>query len=189
MKNSSAAAIVLLLFAFGLVAYFTFQDEPAPNTIETQELEASVAVQPSEPTVHEMILDGAKEYGPKAISAVKDHRQKQDSIRSVNREELYGIQIGLAKSNEKDAFDAYKALSGKSESIKIFKKSKSEYLIVKFDGSSKEEIEDSINDLTTTLNEKNLKVFDLMNLCGKRKKIKVESDKINKESVPCLICD
>lgn len=193
MKNNSFFILfIVVVVAIGVL--LVFQEESPPNVIHTQELPTSSSVgsgKSKDPL--DNLIEKTFEKGPDLIAGtvewLEERKEKKDSLRVASRDKIYSIQIGLPKSNEKDALSAYKLVSARLGSVKIFKRSKTEYFIVKQDGSSKTDLESVASELAVSLREKNVRVIDLMTFCGKKEILKEETQKISKERVPCLICD
>lgn len=145
----------------------------------------------SEKTKEELILDGAKLVINTAMDVIEKQRLK-DSINAANREKMFAYQIGL-QYREQDAFDAYNKLvdSGISN-LYIFKISRKEYCIVKFEAKEKEALDHDKEEFTNSLGEngsEGVSIINLMDFCSKKetvvKQLKMEKGK----EIKCLVCD
>lgn len=116
-----------------------------------------------------------------------------DSIRVANREQMYAYQIGLPIRHKDEVFEAYGKLEN-TESVYVLEKSRKEFYIIKYEGKTKEELTDGLEDYRRSVPAAlsgGAKVINVMSLCSKRDKLMVgESLKKRKEKneIPCLIC-
>src|SRR6218665_2404411 len=67
-----------------------------------------------------------------ARNDILDTKRRRDSTRLARREKMFAYQLGLSFRNKQLAIEAYKRLSD-AEGVRVLKKSKKEYLLIKFD--------------------------------------------------------
>lgn len=145
----------------------------------------------------ELILEAAPELieeSKELVNAVKENKQRKDSIREANREKLWVYQVGLPVSREDDLWDVFRSIKSKTN-VYAFKESRRRYILVK-DGGFRTETEASealeAFQAETGLQDVRVKVIDLLSLCPRKGKL-VQSDKITarkeKTSIPCFTCD
>jgi hypothetical protein len=135
-------------------------------------------------------IGAAVDLGKFVFSTIKIN----DSIKMANREKMFAYQIGLPMSDKSQVFEEYKKIHD-STGLFVMKVSRRDYYIVKYDGRSKEELEDNLDNFNALLSidiSGNAKVINLMSLCSKREKLmRGENLTKRKETIelPCLICD
>lgn len=141
-----------------------------------------------------------EEIAKEAIGAAVDitkflitNLKKNDSIRMANREKMFGYQIGFKIKHADDVLDLYEKIPDKA-GVFIIKAGRKHYYLVKYEGKSKEELVDQLDDYNSTipLDLGRAGVINLNTLCSRREKLTRDEDlNSHKEgaSIPCLICD
>lgn len=122
-------------------------------------------------------VEAGKEVYDIASEAIADKKYR-DSTYLANREKLWAFQIGTIKK-EDAAWDLYGKVKH-IEGICFFKVSRREYLVIKYNGSFKEEdMEQTLNSFAESIDSLGEKVqkIDLMSYCSKKEKV-VEQKKI-----------
>lgn len=183
---------IYILFAFavisipGLLGVATSEvSKPQTPTITST---TNIAAPKSK---EEVYLDAGKtvlDVGGKVIEA----KQKKDSTKRANRDEMWVEQIGTAK--DEDAIVAeYKKLQGIPH-IFVFKQSRKSYLLITSNGHTEEESKASLPALREKLNgiESIVKSVDLISLCPLRKSVTEDKKFYNKKehtAIHCFVCD
>lgn len=120
-------------------------------------------------------------------------KRRKDSIKLSQREKMFVYQLGIPFKNTKQLLEAYENFSDK-EGVCVFKKSHKEYLLIKYQSKSEEDLDKELDDYRSdyaagVIGE--IKKIDLVRECGKRKspsiKGKLKSRKKNIK-LDCLIC-
>lgn len=122
-------------------------------------------------------VEAGKEVYDIANEYIKE-KKHNDSLYLASREKLWAFQIGTAKKEEAawDLYGRVKHIDG----ICFFKVSRREYMVIKYDGSFKEDfIDEALNSLTESIDSLGEKVqkIDLMSYCSKKEKV-VEQKKL-----------
>lgn len=141
-------------------------------------------------------IDEYVENGIKVDSLVESKIEKKhlkDSIKRANRKQIWVYQIGTPKKYDSELIGALKLLDTISN-ICVFKKSRKSYYIIKDDGCSKKELENSLDSVKSMLAgiTKRVDIINLDSFCNKKEKIKEIkkiTDKKNKIEIPCFECD
>ncbi len=117
-----------------------------------------------------------------------------DSIRIANREQMYAYQIGLPIKDKDEVFEEYAKLDN-TEAVYVLKKSRKEFYLLKYEGKTKEELNQGLEDYKNSISPDlsgSAKVINVMSLCSKREKLMVGdplTKRKEKEEIPCLICN
>jgi|JI10StandDraft_1071094.scaffolds.fasta_scaffold10559_9 hypothetical protein len=113
-----------------------------------------------------------------------------DSIKTANREQMYGYRIGFPISSEEQVFEVYNKLTDRKD-IYVLKESKKDYHLIKYEGKSKQELENAKEEFEKLIGQ-DASVINIMSLCSKNKKL-MRGDNLAKRKedveIPCLICD
>ncbi len=141
-----------------------------------------------------------EEIAKEAIGAAVDitkflitNLKKNDSIRVANREKMFGYQIGFKIKHANDVLAMYEKIPDKT-GVFIIKASRKHYYLVKYEGKSREELVDKLDDYNNTipLELGRAGVINLNTLCSRREKLTRDEDLDSRQegvSIPCLICD
>jgi hypothetical protein len=139
------------------------------------------------------IIEDAKEL-IEAGHELLEEKRKNDSIKLLQRERTFAYQLGLPFKKEKLLFEVYKKLSD-TKAVYAFKIDRNEYVLIKYEGKSEEELDDELEAYKTLYGAEvigNIKKIDLVKECGKRKmpiltgKIRVRRDTTE---INCLTCE
>ncbi|MCC6372972.1 MAG: hypothetical protein IT236_18360 [Bacteroidia bacterium] len=171
------------------------EDSPKEDTsitVDTTNYETSLADSTSKSRVQEIIADGMAIIDAK--NELLERKRKNDSIRLSRREKMFAYQLGLPLKNEKLLMEAFEKLSDPT-SVYALKKSNTEYLLVKFEDKSEEDLDTELDAYKAEHADEvigSIKKIDLVRECGK-KKMPVLAGKIKKRKndtqIDCLICD
>ncbi len=138
----------------------------------------------------EVITDAALSVVDEAVTA----KRQSDSIKLLNKKSVWVYKIGLPKSSEEELWNMYDRVHGLGN-IYAFRLSRKDYILIKNDFYSQQQVADSIARFNTLLNEigvsETAQPFDLMSDC-KLKETVVQSDNIKvkrKQEIPCFVCD
>lgn len=179
--------LMVILFAFPnvLVSFFPAEDDGQAKVVN----EYSEA----EKTETEVYIDA----GLEVIEIVGDgfeQKQINDSIKRVNKEQVWVYQIGLAKNNVDEVWSTYEIANKITSNVTVFKKSRKSYFVVKNDGLGKNELLDGLDSFKSEIDsvESIIKVVNLSTFCPLRKEIsngkKIKIKKL-KAKIECLVCD
>ena len=162
----------------------TVANENAPQIAEEEQ-------EPSK--LEEKIVEEAIDVAVDLTKLMVRKLRVNDSIRMSNREKMFAYQIGFPLNNKEETFEVFKGIKD-SIGLFVLKVSRKDYYVVKFDGSSKEELESGLDNYNKTLSPDigRAKVINLASLCSRREKLmRGENLTKRKEEIelPCLICD
>ena len=122
-----------------------------------------------------------------------DAKRRNDSIKLSRREKMFAYQLGIPCRNEKLILDAYKNLTDK-EGVYVFKKSRKEYLLVKYQSKSEGDLDKELveyRSLHTGEVIGEIKKIDLVRECGKKKSPRLTGwlkSRKSKIQLECLTC-
>jgi hypothetical protein len=173
-----------------LVSEENNNNEPAPEVKDSSEGNLPKVEMTEDAQTAIAIIDKVVGLGKGAIKKMKI----KDSISMANREKMYAYQIGLPVRHEDDIIDEYNKLTN-AEDVYVFKKGRREYLMIKFEGKTEKELNDSLESYKNQLPVEivgSAKIINLMSICSRKETLVIgEKIKKNKKSneVPCLICD
>lgn len=191
MRLEKLISVVLILFVIGC-------DDSVENKSDisaTNNVTEVNVVQDSDTTkAAKLIAETTEALITLGENIIKNHKVK-DSIRSAEREKLYGYRIGLPISDKDEVFEAYNKLNA-TENIYALKQTRQDYFLVYYNGFSKEQLEDSLETYRLKLPSEfknTLKVINIMDLCSNSKQNLMVDEKLSKRKseteIPCLICD
>ena len=121
-------------------------------------------------------------------------KRRADSIKRANRLPRWVYQIGNPVSDEKELWDTYDRMHGMGN-VYVFKQSNHQFILIKDDGYSGQQLSDSSAHFVQLLNAigvyDKVEPYDLMNDCKlKETVIQVEDIKLKRGKVmECLVCD
>lgn len=125
---------------------------------------------------------------------LKQHKIN-DSVREANREQMYAYRIGFPMKDDDQVFELYSELD-LTDNVYALKQSRKEYYLFYYNGNSRQQLEDSLEDFKKLLPENlrsNVAIVNMMQLCtnSRQKLMKAENLKQGKENaeIPCLVCD
>lgn len=200
MKKKNVTRVVFSMVFIMLIAGVTLVScDPAPPKTDTSVVvesepvsEESHSSEPKSSSNEKMVKEVVNATVDLTKTVIKT-LNVNDSIRVANREQMYAYQIGLPIRHKDEVFETYAELEN-TESVYVLEKSRKEFYIIKYEGKTKEELMDGLEDyrksVPSTLSG-GAKVINVMSLCSKRDKLMVgESLKKRKETneIPCLIC-
>jgi hypothetical protein len=186
--------ISLAVFAVFVFSVFSCNEVENNNTEQVRHDTTIVKQEQTE-------ADGYIKAGKEGVGLVKDmveNKKRKDSIRNENKEPFWVYQIGDAYASEDLACKEFEILSG-IPNIKIFKRARHEYYLVKDDGlSNREDYEETFGEVKKSiqaLSALRVKIIDLSHeYCSSKTKPTTDKPiryKVNGEKIPvsCLVCD
>lgn len=189
----------VLISSVLILVFFSFCDQP-PKSMEVQIGETNESsTQATEPenkekSDEEIIKETVQALVTISENVIKNKKEK-DSIRIANREQLYAYRIGLPINDIDEVFEAYKTL-GETDNIYVLKQTKRDYYLVYYDGSGKQQLEDSLESFKTKLPDiynNDISVINIIDLCAKSKEKLMVGEKLTKRKeevqIPCLTCE
>lgn len=143
---------------------------------DTDEIVTPQLPQPPQKTVEAEYVEAGKVIIDLATEAYEDKKQN-DSIIIANKEKIWACQIGTPKKWDA-AWDLYEKVK-QIDGICFFKISRNEYLVVKYNGDSEENVKTTMNNLLSEIDNigEKIQVIDLMSFCSKKEKV-VEQKKL-----------
>jgi hypothetical protein len=191
-------SIILLLFT--LIVVFTalswsLESPPSSNPIVQKPAEVA-ELQPAIPkTDLEVKVETAKEaivMTEDLIQQAKENKRIKDSTFAANRGERWVYQIGDWTNDNDKILQMHKQLQI-TENVKVVKQKKN-YLFIKEDNLSKEDLEAELDQLKSDLQGISVKVIDLNNFLTRRKdnfveRIETFGRRKRKIEVECLVVD
>lgn len=198
-KNVRLYSIVVLLAVVVGLALLTpyISSTVTDTTKENEVVQAEVPVEqsPVQKSDLEVKVDAVKEgveLTKDLVKSVKENKEQRDSIFEANKSERWVYQINDWTDDEDRIVEIYKALSMTSN-VKLLK-IKKQYLFIKDDQFSREQLETSIDSLRETLPQLRLKAFNLNDVTTRRRDKLVERNETfgkrkNKVKIPCLVLD
>ena len=102
---------------------------------------------------------------------IKENKQRKDSIFTAEREQRWVFQIGDIANNEDIILELYQHLED-LDGLFVFKESRKSFFLFKDDGKSKEELQNTLEDIKTQVLKATSRIIiiDLMNKCKKKEK-------------------
>jgi hypothetical protein len=139
----------------------------------------------------EVILQGLEFALEKTQDIVR--RQKiKDSINDLYKDKYFAYQIGI-KQGRDEAYDAYKKLSEEGvSSLYVFKVSRKEYYLVKFQAKLVDELTQNLDSVKVELGEyanEGIKIINLTSFCNRRESVMRTNKEDDDVEIRCLICD
>lgn len=199
IPNRVGFIMKILISSILILVFFSFCDPP-PKSMEVQVGETNESsTQATEPeskekSDEEVIKETVQALVTIGENVIKNKKEK-DSIRIANREQLYAYRIGLPINDIDEVFEAYKALN-ETDNIYVLKQSKRDYYLVYYDGSGKQQLEDSLESFKTKLPDtysNHISVINIIDLCIRSKEKLMVGEKLTKRKeevqIPCLTCE
>lgn len=190
--------VVLLAVVVGLALltpYVSSSLTNTPNANEVVQAEIPAEQTPSQKSDLEVKVDAAKEgveLTKDLVKSVKENKERKDSIFEATKSQRWVYQINDWTDDENRIVEIFKVLSMTSN-VKLLK-IKKQYLFIKDDQMSKEQLETSIDSLRDTLPQLQLRVFNLNDVTTRRRDKLLERSETfgkrkNKVNIPCLVLD
>ena len=112
-------------------------------------------------------------------------KKKNDSLKIAGKQPNWVYQIGRPKINMRELWDAYEPLQDLSN-LYVFKESKKSYIIIKDDGHSKQQLEESLEAFKAEIQkfETRVDIINLTTFCKAKEEIKQgKRIRIRKENI------
>lgn len=178
-KNVRLYSIVALLAVVVGIALLT----PYVSSTLTEPTKANEVVQaeipveqaPTQKSDLEVKVDAVKEgveLTKDLVKSVKENKERKDGIFEANKSERWVYQINDWTDDEDRILEIYETLS-MTNNVKLLK-IKKQYLFIKDDQISREQLEMSIDSLSETLPQLQLKAFNLNEVTTRRRDKLVE---------------
>jgi len=198
-KNVRLYSIVVLfaiVVGIALLApYVTSNMNDATQTTEVAQAEMPIEQTPVQKSDLEVKVDAVKdgvELTKNLVKSAKENKEKKDSIFEASKSERWVFQINDWTDDDERIVEIYKTLSMTSN-VKLLK-IKKQYLFIKDDQISREQLDLSIDSLRETLPQLQLIPFNLNNVTTRKKDKLVErletfGKRKSKVKIPCLVLD
>jgi hypothetical protein len=198
-KNVRLYSIVVLsaiVVGIALLApYVTSNVNDATQTIEVAQAEMPIEQTPAQKSDLEVKVDAVKdgvELTKDLVKSVKENKERKDSIFEASKSERWVFQINDWTDDDDRIVEIYKTVSMTSN-VKLLK-IKKQYLFIKDDHISRQQLDLSIDSLRETLPQLQLVPFDLNKVTTRKKDKLVErletfGKRKNKVKIPCLVLD
>ena len=177
--------IILLII---VIIPFSFNYFPSFEREENIEEEVPISNEKSKEEIYVEAGMAVAEEVQKAI----EQKKRNDSVRIANKQPNWVYQIGRPKISVQELWEAYEPLQGLSN-LYVFKESKKSYIIIKDDGHSKQQLEESLEAFKSEVEkfETRIEIVNLTTFCKAKedikqgKKIKIRKERIMLSSIEC----
>lgn len=170
--------IILIII---VIIPFSFNYFPSFEREENVEEEVPISYEKSKEEIY--VETGMAVAGE--VKKVIEQKKRNDSVRIANKQPNWVCQIGRPKINVQELWEAYEPLQGLSN-LYVFKESKKSYIIIKDDGYSKQQLEESLEAFKSEVEkfETRIGIVNLTTFCKAKEDIKQGNKiKIRKESI------
>ena len=179
---------VILLIIGIIIIPFSFNYIPSFERAENVEEKVPLSNEKSKEEIYVEAGMAAVEEVQKAL----EQKKRNDSARVANKKPTWVYQIGRPKTHVQELWEAYEPLQGLSN-LYVFKESKKSYIIIKDDGYSKQQLEESLEAFESEVEkfETRIHIVNLSTFCKAKedikqgKKIKIRKQRIMLSSIEC----
>jgi len=194
-KWSAIGGIVsIVAISLGFVSWYYQQHHETDNRNDEEQEEAIYPI-PTEKSDVEVYAEVAKEgveLATEISERIRENKQRKDSIFKAEREQRWIFQIGDVANDKDEMLELYQQLKH-INGLSVFKESGRSYFLFIEDGKSKQESQNSLENIKAQVLKATSRVIviDLMSKCKKKEFVKKTKDLIfrkEKIEINCYEC-
>jgi hypothetical protein len=192
VRPYSIISLIIVATLIGLIASSFPTIHEGPESKEVVQAETPTSIQKSDLEVKVDAVKDGVELTKDLVEAIKDNKQRKDSIFEAGKSERWVIQLGDWTDDDDRILDMHKALSSLDD-LKLLK-IKKQYLLIIEDGAPKAQLEASLDSVSSILDSFKPRLFNLNDVLTRKKDKLIErwetfGRRKSKVKIQCLVLD